>query len=856
MKKFIVTHIKAISLTKQKIHDDIIHYLENKESIPAFEQYVKDREEYIKNIWINVWLNTASNEVPGKEKRAFLRDRGFVTKDAERKLINQVFRNEIRNYQPFEAAEWLNKTYGRHSEKWQACYEKARADYFVRQEAQRLQREAHAINDRIETEVEKIVSQHEMNFYLRFRHFMASRLQEDLKTKTRFYPVDTEALETQLIEAGAFDPADYQTAADFFSELTGEIEQVWRWEFEYEVYGAVYEQLAADYLLDVTLQLIFDNLSEQIKHDYKEVNGEVLTADTLMDQLDHLFSDMQWDFLAEFENEELADLLPIASLPFDEEVHGGLYEQAKAAREQRKAQELAEIERKKAEEKKLIEGVFGQAYSPPVGRNVRCILHIGETNTGKTHQALERMKQAKSGLYLAPLRLLALEVYEKLNTEGIPCSLKTGEEEKTSPGARHASCTVEMFHEKDFYEVIVIDEAQMIADKDRGFSWYKAITGAQAAEIHIIASKNMKPMLIQLLGDSEYELIEYNRDLPLQVEQTPFQLSDTKKGDALVCFSRKEVLETASRLKRNRFSVSMIYGSMPPETRKKQMQQFIEGKTSVIVATDAIGMGLNLPIRRIVFLKNEKFDGTRRRLLTSQEVKQIAGRAGRKGLYPIGKVAFTSDIQKMTFLLEKEDQPVTTFAIAPTSAVFERFQRYSRDLGLFFELWEKFESPQGTKKSSLSQERELYELIRGSEIEARLSMLDLYGFLHLPFSTKELGMTKQWLVTMKAIINGTDLPEPHVKTGTLEELELSYKAIGLHLLFLYRLGRQTEALYWERLRETISEGVHKQLQAEETSIKKKCKRCGKKLPSNYRYQICDACYAARRDNKYRRNKKY
>ena len=81
------------------------------------------------------------------------------------------------------------------------------------------------------------------------------------------------------------------------------------------------------------------------------------------------------------------------------------------------------------------------------------------------------MKEAQNGLYLAPLRLLALEVYDKLNSEGTPCSLKTGEEEKINSNATHTSCTVEMFHEKDFYDVVIIDEAQMITDKERGFSW-------------------------------------------------------------------------------------------------------------------------------------------------------------------------------------------------------------------------------------------------------------------------------------------------------------------------------------------------------------------------------------------------
>ncbi|OCA85022.1 RNA helicase [Bacillus wudalianchiensis] len=857
MNNFSNIYSDAISHTKQKVHDDLFAYLGNKDHMPLFKEYVKHRELYIQQIWLNVWLNKASNELTSKEKRTFLREKGFVTKDVAKKLINQLFRNEIRSYGPFDTMQWLNEKYGALSaDSWRDLYEKARSCFLAEQDQKRQEKEKQAVHDLIETETEKLLGEKKELLYLSFRQAMAVRLEKDLQEQTRFYPIDPAALEEQLIEDGTFDAKDYETAGDFFTELTGGIEKSWNWEFEYETYHSLYEQHAAECVFDLALEEILSSLPDRLKEQYQQAYGEFLAADSLYDLVDHLLSGMVWEFFEEL-NEELVDhLLVIASMPHDEAVQQELYDQQRAEREQKKEKRLAEIKRRQDEEERQIEEIFGQAYHPPSERNVHYILHIGETNTGKTHRALQRMKKAESGLYLAPLRLLALEVYEKLNKEGIMCSLKTGEEEKVQPNARHASCTVEMFHEKDLYDVVVIDEAQMIADKDRGFSWYKAITGARAAEVHIIASRNMKNMLIQLLGDNEYELHEYSRDIPLKVEPAPFKLTDTAKGDALVCFSRKEVLETAAKLRRNRFSVSMIYGSMPPETRKKQMQQFIEGKTSVIVSTDAIGMGLNLPIQRIVFLKNEKFDGTRRRLLTSQEVKQIAGRAGRKGIYPVGKVAFTSDVKKMTYLLEKEDEPVRTFAIAPTAAVFERFQRYYRDLGIFFELWHRFKSPKGTKKAALSQERYLYEIIQGSEIEARMPMIDLYGFLHLPFSTKEPGMTKQWVATMQALVNGMDLPEPIVKRGNLEDLELSYKAIGLHLLFLYRLGRQTEAIYWERLRHMISDEVHKHLQSGETGKGKTCRMCGKKLPSHFRYQICDDCHVSKQKKKYGRKKKF
>jgi ATP-dependent RNA helicase SUPV3L1/SUV3 len=196
-------------------------------------------------------------------------------------------------------------------------------------------------------------------------------------------------------------------------------------------------------------------------------------------------------------------------------------------------------------------------------------------------------------------------------------------------------------------------------------------------------------------------------------------------------------------------------------------------------------------------------------------------------------------------LLQQEDEPVHTFTIAPTNSVFERFQKYYHDLENFFELWDRFKSPNGTKKASLSEERLLYERICGTEIEAHLSLMELYGFLHLPFSTKEQELISQWEDTMYAIINGEKLPEPQIKKRNLEELELSYKSIGLHLLFLYRLGQQTEAFYWERIREELTEQVHERLKSDIKKFTKKCRNCGKNLPWESEFQICDACHSAR-----------
>ncbi|KQU27102.1 RNA helicase [Bacillus sp. Leaf13] len=835
----------AIENTKQKIIQDMDFYLENQETLPSYSTYISDRMSYIEQIWINVWLSKASNDVPRKEKRGFLNERGFVTEGSDHKLINSLFRNELKSYRPFDVLTWIKKNFSENQEEWEKRYKKARENFFKRQEEQRLANERWKVRERLQDEANTFFEESSLLLYLHVRYYIAEILVADLQNKPKFQYVTPYMLEEQLVEAGLFKSTEYLMVTDFFEELTGDIHSLFDWgknHYEYENYFYRYERLISEFILGFAPKKFINHLPVTLHHDFLEAYGEKLTSGALQGLLRDELADLSQACFDELQEEYLSDLLKLAKTPFNESLHQKIFEEDEENRERRKAEVLAEQARRQAEEERIIEDIFGKAYTPSLGKRVRYVLHIGETNTGKTHQALKKMKAAESGLYLAPLRLLALEVFDKLNAEGVPCSLKTGEEEKSVEGAKHFSCTVEMFHEKDYHEVIVIDEAQMIADKDRGFSWFRAITQANAKEVHIIGSRNIKMMLLNLLNGANLELHEYTRDIPLEIEPREFGLKYTKKGDALICFSRRQVLETASRLQGSGHSVSMIYGSMPPENRKRQIELFNRGETSVVVATDAIGMGLNLPIRRIVFLENEKFDGTRRRRLTSQEVKQIAGRAGRKGIYDTGKVAFTAEIKIMNKLLEQVDEPVQTFTIAPTSAVFERFQKYYRHLGTFFELWEKFEPPNGTKKASLTEERELYELIRDTEIEARFSLMDLYGFLHLPFSAKEPRLIRQWLETVEAIAESSNLPDPIIKTRNLEELELSYKAIGLHLLFLYRMGRRTEAIYWERVREEISDGVHDQLKDEMINYQKKCKRCGKKLPDSLRFQICDACY--------------
>ncbi|KIV53868.1 hypothetical protein AM501_11410 [Aneurinibacillus migulanus] len=809
----------AVSRTKSRIQTNIDTFLENNKELPSLEDYIAGNQEHLQSLWRQEWNQQVKTGFSNTFKRSYLEQKGIEATDMKRKTLHKQFMEEMKDDSPFDVVQWINSEFSNQKEKWKRRYESVQRRYqekLERQEKARMERERQQkiqkLKEGILSKVSTIIESDRDLLYIRVRFAVAQKLADDRTINVAY--------------------------AEMVSDEGAEEERI----------EHIYESFIQDDVMNSISSVLLERLTPSLQAEYKEVCGEDMTVSTLQDMAAYELSELEWTFRDEISEESLADLLNLARLSPSLEEQKVLYEQHKEEKERRRIEALAEVERKMKEEKRMIQDIFEREYDSSIHRNVQYQLHIGETNTGKTYQALERMKRSASGMYLAPLRLLALEVFEKLNEEGVPCNLKTGEEEKKVEGAAKTSCTVEMFHEKDHYDVIVIDEVQMIADKDRGFSWYKAITKANANEVHVIGSQNVKEMLLHLLKGAHIHVREYKRNIPLVVEDKPFKIKNVQPGDALVCFSRNRVLQTAAKLEKDGHKVSVIYGSMPPETRQKQMHQFIEGKSKVIVATDAIGMGLNLPVRRVVFLENEKFDGSRRRTLTSQEVKQIAGRAGRKGIYEVGYVAFSSDVKRMKRLLSQTDHPIQIFTIAPTKGVFERFLTYHHDLGTFFDLWNKFENPRGTRKATLSQERALYYTIKGTDVEQRLSLMDLYGYLHMPFSGNEPVLRRQWQNTMKAVVRYEELPEPQTKYGSLEDMELSYKAVGLHLLFLYKLNKQTEAHYWERVREQISDDIHEMLKKDIKRFKKTCKHCGCELAWDYQYPMCNKCH----NQKYRR----
>jgi ATP-dependent RNA helicase SUPV3L1/SUV3 len=298
-----------------------------------------------------------------------------------------------------------------------------------------------------------------------------------------------------------------------------------------------------------------------------------------------------------------------------------------------------------------------QPYPTAQSLNRHHHFYVGPTNSGKTYQAIKALVNAPSGLYLAPLRLLAMEIRDKLTQAGVPCNLITGEERDLVEGAKHTASTIEMMNPSVEVEVAVIDEIQMLQDPNRGSAWTAALMGAPARKVFICGSNAVTDLCvraIEALGET-FDITLCERMTPLVLESdslcgsiySKLKVRDhLKKGDAVIAFSRKDVLTLSARFRQWRFTVASIYGALSPEVRRHESARFCDGRADVLVATDAIGMGLNLPIRRIIFANTSKFDGTTNRLLNTTEVRQIAGRAGRFGIYETGYVNVLEDHER------------------------------------------------------------------------------------------------------------------------------------------------------------------------------------------------------------------
>ncbi len=490
----------------------------------------------------------------------------------------------------------------------------------------------------------------------------------------------------------------------------------------------------------------------------------------------------------------------------------------------------------------------------PLAREMRrkLILHIGPTNSGKTYQAMEKLREADTGYYLAPLRLLALEGYEGLKEQGINSSLITGEEQILDDDATHISSTIEMLNFEVDVDVCVIDEVQMIDDRDRGWAWANAIIGAPAKEIIMTGSPNSKEAVVALaeyLGE-ELEIIEFERKNPLKLLDISTDPKDVEAGTAIIAFSRKDVL----RLKQNfskYFSVSVVYGNLSPEVRREEARRFREGETEILIATDAIAMGMNLPIKTILFSKAEKFDGISQRNLYPAEVHQISGRAGRYGLHEEGFVGAlnpeTLKIVKKKFYKEAREITIPFKVMANiehiklVGSILE--ENSLREILKFFVENMEFNGP--FRATNLDDMLEAATIVDNFDLDIATK----YHLACAPLTLKSpyiIAAYENYIIALEKKMPVRYTPPSLVgayaqTTDELLRAEDMVKEISLYLWLSYRFSDY----FIDAKKARISRGVLNKFIEEslqQSHFVQRCRMCNAPLPVNSKYNICQKCF--------------
>jgi len=329
-------------------------------------------------------------------------------------------------------------------------------------------------------------------------------------------------------------------------------------------------------------------------------------------------------------------------------------------------------EQSKREQQRIREEIQANLRFGIRGRNLKpqqVSALLGPTNSGKTYQALQKLLERGSGTYAAPLRMLAREAYESLQEQlGDQVGLITGEE-KINPEAPILCTTTEMAPLQG--DMLVLDEVHWAADPQRGWAWTRLLIGAEYKQLVLMGSVDVLPLLQSCFGeDLQVQIFERLGNL---IWDRGVSISKLEGGDAVVVYSRKTALYLAKQLTKQYGSerVAVLYGSMPLESRLTELDRLRSGSADLLVCTDVVGHGLNLPIRRIVFAETSKYDGQKRRNLKPWEVAQIAGRAGRYLNHPEGFVAYLTSSKWY-----QPDPGVIQRGLSPTVLIDEEQQLY------------------------------------------------------------------------------------------------------------------------------------------------------------------------------------
>ncbi len=493
--------------------------------------------------------------------------------------------------------------------------------------------------------------------------------------------------------------------------------------------------------------------------------------------------------------------------------------------------------------------------------NRKIVYHMGPTNSGKTYHAIQALCAAKKGCYLAPLRLLASELFDTMNNKGVKTTLLTGEEVVEVPGATHFSSTIEMAKLNERFDCAVIDEVQMLTDSQRGWAWTRALINIQADEVHVCGDHSVLELVkkvLALCGDT-LEVKEYTRMTELKVMNHQIPLTQLQKNDALIVFSRRNALKYKSDLEELDFKVSIVYGRLSPEVRREQARKFDEGETDIMVSTDAIAMGMNLPVKRIVFSALSKFIDDRENPLTFSEIKQIAGRAGRFNRFPLGEVTTLNRVDEglrilndaLAHHLGQQDKAM----VGPDLDIFSRVNHAlegnslpTLSLSEFLRLFNTMTFQKPFYCVDMKEMIELAEMVESADEDRTLSYAEIFGFSCAPVN---LGLMEHvqyymWIlnhyVSAQSIVN-EDIDE---SSDNIDYLETSIKCVELYQ-WLSRHFAQKNFVYDEKqLLDNKSKAIERLNSLLSEKISKTCSSCGCKMSANARFNICDECFSKRR----------
>ena len=499
--------------------------------------------------------------------------------------------------------------------------------------------------------------------------------------------------------------------------------------------------------------------------------------------------------------------------------------------------------------------LLSQAVGSKRGLSTKVTLHLGPANSGKTYDSIETFKKSVTGVYLAPLRLLAWEIADKLNGQGFPCSLLTGEEKVIIPGAPFLSSTVEMFNPDSNPECIVLDEAQMIADEQRGWAWMRVLAQATAAKIEIIASLDAETLITKILAKLGYDftVVRHERLVPLTVAEQPWRIDAPEEHTIFVTFSRSGVLSLKTYFERRGWTVAAIYGNLPPEVKRKQAERFVSGEAKLCVATDAIGMGVNLPASKVCFTSITKFDGEMQRMLTPSEARQIAGRAGRFGIKESGEAgALTKEALKALQHLLSIEPPQLEFArISPEIA---DIRDMTGPLASRLDLWEKHKAiPDELKDiilpSDLEQQKTLAGFLKDEEVN-RLGLEVVFTLIKAPASRDSMGY---WWACVRSLIENKPFPLPLNLAEGVGPREKEDTLLGSENvveqcdIYLWLSNRQEVSRHGAEKEKVLNykwgliEKIDQKLTAK-SDLRARCRKCGNTLPVIHSYSVCEECF--------------